>query len=208
MVDRFELVDEVRDPCLVDAIRHLGMGGKRLGIGGAGEQVARREMEGQLPHPDLVARAQQPVLARVPQRKGEIAEQARQAVVAPAQVSADDQLPVAHHPLGRGKAEVGDQFGPVVEPDMGGDDAAAFGLAVGHGLGQSLGRGRIERMAEGGRAIGAQGRSVGPSRCHGGKHGGKAGGVGRCAIEAQYGADAAHVRRPVPPRSTPRGRAG
>ena len=147
VIGGLQLVDEVGNAGFVDAPGHVGVSDQRLRVGGAGEQSARREVIGQLPHPDLVARGEQAAVAGGPDDEGEVAEQAFGASGPPPEIGGYDDCAVTHHAVGGVDAERRDQIVAVVDPRIGGDQAPGRAVAQRHGLGQRFGAGRIERVA-------------------------------------------------------------
>jgi hypothetical protein len=110
-------------------IADLGMSGQRIGIGCECKKMVRLMRVMELPHAYVVAGAEKSTAPLVPDRKGEIAPQMLDTILAPPQVRQQYQLAVAYCSADTLELQLFNQPGSIVEACICSDKAIALGVA-------------------------------------------------------------------------------
>ncbi len=125
---------EARDPGFAQLARRLGLGPQRLDLRGEDERSLAHVKETRA-LAQVIAAEQQAPLARVPDRKGEVAQQLSGAIVAPALVGAHQKGAVGQGAqIRRRDAEGLRQRLPIVQAHIGDEDDAGFPVVQRLGL--------------------------------------------------------------------------
>lgn len=109
---------------LIDLMGHLRQHQNRPRLGCQDKEAPRHMVVVEGPHAELVSGAEHRPSARVPNGKREITQEAVHACCAPGEVGLQDQPGVTDHVRPFGHPQRREQFLAVIEPHIGGDDAA------------------------------------------------------------------------------------